>query len=113
MDDNGEKKLTKQTGDVLVGQTWTADPGSLGVPDGSTVYMHPFVPFGTDIEARQAFVYRKGNVSVANYNITGHALGTDLTLVDVSWIHNLFFREHLALPLGQHGENVERGRCRH
>jgi len=84
MDDNGEKKLTGQTGDVLLGQTLTADPGNLGVPDGSTVYMHPFVVWGMDIEARQAFVYRKGNVSVANYNITGHALGNDLALVDVS-----------------------------
>jgi hypothetical protein len=84
MDDNGEKKLTGQTGDVLLGQTSTVDPGSLGVPIGSMVYMHAFVVWGTDNEARRAFVYEKGNVSVANYNISGTTLNNDLGLVDVS-----------------------------
>jgi len=84
MDDNGEKELTGQTGDVVIGQTSTSDPGSLGVPDGATVYMHPFVIWGADIEARQAFTYKKGNMSVAHYNITGTALGNELALIDVS-----------------------------
>jgi len=84
MDDEGEKKLTEQTGDVPLGQTSTVDPGTLGVPDGSMVYMHAFVVWGTDNEARRAFVYEKGNTSVANYNISGTTLSNDLGLVDVS-----------------------------
>jgi len=83
MDDNGEKKLTGQTGDVLLGGTKTVDPGELGVPDGSMVYMHVFVVWGTDNEARRAFTYKKGNVSTANYVITGTTLNNDLGLVDI------------------------------
>jgi hypothetical protein len=84
MDDNGEKKLTGQTGDIPLGQTMTTDPTSLGVPDGSMVYMHAFVVWGTDNEARRAFVYEKGNVSTAHYNISGTTLNNDLGLIDVS-----------------------------
>lgn len=84
MDDNGEKKLTGQAGDVPLGQKMTTDPGDLGVPDGSMVYMHAFVVWGTDNEARRAFVYEKGNTTVANYNISGTTLSNDLGLVDVS-----------------------------
>ena len=84
MDDNGEKKLTGQAGDVPLGQKMTTDPGDLGVPDGSMIYMHAFVVWGTDNEARRAFVYEKGNTTVANYNISGTTLSNDLGLVDVS-----------------------------
>jgi hypothetical protein len=84
LDDNGEKKLTGQSGDVLLGQTATADPGAMGVPDGAMVYMHAFVVWGTDNEARRAFTYEKGNASVANYNISGTTLNNDLGLVDVA-----------------------------
>jgi hypothetical protein len=84
MDENGEKKLTGQTGDVLLGQTSSSDPGSMGVPDGSMTYMHVFVVWGTDNEARRAFTYKKGNVSSANYMISGTTLNNDLGLVDVS-----------------------------
>jgi hypothetical protein len=85
MDDNGEKKLTGQTGDVAPGrQTKTVDPGEMGVPDGSMVYLHVFVIWGTDNEARGAFTYEKGNVSTANYTITGTDLSNDLRLIDVS-----------------------------
>jgi hypothetical protein len=84
MDDSGEKKLTGQTGDIPLGQTRTVDPGELGVPNGSMLYMHVFVVWGTDNEARRAFIYKKGNVSCANYNISGTTLNNDLGLVDVS-----------------------------
>jgi hypothetical protein len=84
MDDNGEKQLTGQSGDVLLGQTQTFDPGALKVPDGSMVYMHVFVVWGTDNEARRAFLYEKGNTSTANYNISGTTLNNDLGLVDIS-----------------------------
>jgi len=84
MDDNGEKKLTGQTGDVPLGQTKTVDPGEMGVPSGSMVYLHVFVVWGTDNEARRAFTYEKGNVSTANYSITGTTLSNDLGLIDIS-----------------------------
>jgi hypothetical protein len=84
MNDDGEKALTGQSGDVLLGQTSIIDPADLKVPDGSMIYMHVFVVWGTDNEARRAFIYKKGNVSVANYNISGTTLNNDLGLVDIS-----------------------------
>ena len=84
LDDDGEKKLTGQTGDVPLGQTKTVDPAELKVPDGAMVYLHVFVVWGTDNEARRAFTYEKGNVSTANYTITGTTLNNDLGLIDVS-----------------------------
>jgi hypothetical protein len=83
LDDAGEKQLTGQSGDIPLGQTMTTDPGDLGVPDGSMVYMHAFVVWGTDNEARRAFQYEKGNTSVANYNISGTTLNNDMGLVDI------------------------------
>jgi len=83
LDDDGEKKLTTQSGDVLLGQTSTVDPGDFKVPDGAMVYMHVFVVWGTDNEARRAFIYEKGNTSVANYNISGTTLNNDLGLTDI------------------------------
>ena len=84
LDDNGEKHLTSQSGDLTLGFTRTYDPGDLGVPDGSMVYMHVFVVWGTDNEAKRSFLYEKGNVSVANYNISGTTLNNDLGLIDIS-----------------------------
>lgn len=84
LDDNGEKKLTGQSGDITLGFTKTYDPGEMGVPEGSMVYMHVFVVWGTDNEAKRAFLYEKGNVNVANYNISGTTLNNDLGLSDIS-----------------------------
>lgn len=84
LNDDGEKQLSSQGKDITLGFSQTVDPGDLGVPDGSTVYMHAFVVWGTDNEARRAFVYAKGNVSCANYNISGTTLSNDLGLVDIS-----------------------------
>ncbi|WP_342088753.1 hypothetical protein [Dyadobacter sp. OTU695] len=84
LDDNGEKKLTGQSGDITLGFTKTYDPGEMGVPAGSMVYMHVFVVWGTDNEAKRAFLYEKGNVSVAHYNISGTTLNNDLGLSDIS-----------------------------
>jgi hypothetical protein len=83
LDDDGEKKLSRQTGDITLGRTETVDPGDLGVPDGSMVYMHAFVVWGTDNEAKRAFQYEKGNTVVAHYNISGTTLSNDLGLVEV------------------------------
>lgn len=84
VDDEGEKKLTKQSGDVLLGQTMTADPGDYEVPNGSMVYLYVFVVWGTNNEARRAFKYEHGNTACANYVITGTTLMNDLGLIDVS-----------------------------
>jgi len=35
------------------------DVASLGAPDGSTVYMHVFIIWGGEHEAKEAFVYEK------------------------------------------------------
>ncbi len=84
LDDNGEKKLTGQSEDIALGATKTFDPGDMGVPDGSVVYMHVFVVWGTDNEASRAFMYERGNVTVAKYNISGTTLANDLSLIDAS-----------------------------
>jgi len=84
LDDNGEKKLTNQSGDVLLGQTATVDPADFKVPNGSMVYMHVFVVWGTDNEARRAFIYEQGNPAIANYNISGTTLNNDLGLTDIA-----------------------------
>ena len=84
LDDNGEKILTGQSGDITLGFSKTEDPGAMGVPNGSMVYMHVFVVWGTDNEARRAFVYEKGNTSTANYNISGTTLNNDLGLTDIT-----------------------------
>ncbi|WP_140918705.1 hypothetical protein [Limnobaculum xujianqingii] len=84
MDDSGEKHLTKQSNDITLGQSKTIAPDELGVPDGSMIYMHAFVVWGTDNEARRAFIFEKGNTTTANYNISGTTLNNDLGLIDVS-----------------------------
>lgn len=83
MDEEGEKHLTGQSGDITLGFTKTVDPGDLGVPNGSIVYMHVFVVWGYDNEARRAFLYEKGNGSTAHYNISGTTLNNDLGLIDI------------------------------
>jgi hypothetical protein len=84
LDEDGNKQLTGQSGDVLLGQTLNVDPGDLGVPDGSWIYLHAFVVWGTDNEAKRAFVYEKGKNTTARYNISGTTLANDLGLIDVN-----------------------------
>jgi len=83
LNDDGEKQLSSQSGDVTLGFTKTVDPAELSVPNGSTVYMHVFVVWGTDNEARRAFIYEKGNPTTAHYNISGTTLSNDLGLIDI------------------------------
>ena len=84
MDDNGEKRLTGQSDDITLGFTKTVDPGDMGVPDGSMVYMNVDVVWGTDNEAKRAFKYVKNNTTCAHYNISGTTLSNDLGLIEVS-----------------------------
>ncbi|EFT4511172.1 hypothetical protein H2549_004837 [Salmonella enterica subsp. enterica serovar Stanley] len=84
LDDDGEKHLTRQSGDITLGREKTVSPDELGVPDGAMVYMHVFVVWGTDNEAKRAFIFEKGNTSLAHYNISGTTLNNDLGLIDIS-----------------------------
>ncbi|PCJ91615.1 MAG: hypothetical protein COA50_16400 [Flavobacteriaceae bacterium] len=85
LDDDGNKIMTtKNNGDLLLGQTQTIDPATLGVPDGSMVYLYAFVVWGTDNEAKRAFIYEKGNANIANWVITGTTLNNDLGLTNIS-----------------------------
>lgn len=84
LDDNGQKQLSSQSGDITLGFSKTEDPGSYGVPDGSVVWMHVFVVWGTDNESRQGFIYDSGSSATAQFNISGTTLNNDLGLVGVS-----------------------------
>ncbi|UVE67475.1 hypothetical protein L2Y90_25425 [Burkholderia pyrrocinia] len=83
LDDNGEKHLSGSAGDILLGQTKDVDPDKLGVPDGSIVSLYVFVVWGTDNEARQSFIYKKGLQVAANYTITGTTLSNTLGLISI------------------------------
>jgi hypothetical protein len=83
LDDNGEKHLSGNAGDILLGQTKDINPGDLGVPDGSIISLYVFVVWGTDNEARQSFIFEKGGRKVANYTITGTTLSNTLGLISV------------------------------
>jgi hypothetical protein len=87
LDDKGDKQLSTQSGDITLGEVTTIDPGDLKVPDGSTVFMHVFVVWGTDNEASRGFIYQKGNFLVANYEITAQA----------PWPSNSLLENNLAL----------------
>ena len=83
LDEDGNKQTTGQSDDIPLAQTRVVDPGELGVPDGSWIYLRTFVVWGTDNEAKRAFIYEKGNAATARYCISGTTLGNDLGLVDV------------------------------
>jgi hypothetical protein len=83
LDDNGEKHLSGNTGDILLGQTKDVNPDQLGVPDGSIISLYVFVVWGTDNEARQSFIYQKGSNVTAKYTITGTTLNNTLGLISV------------------------------
>ena len=84
LNDDGEKQLTNQTGDITLGFTQAFDPGDWGVPDSSIVYMYVDVVWGRDHEASRAFQYEKGNQTTAYYNISGTTLNNDLGLTNIA-----------------------------
>ena len=81
LDENGEKKASKSSGDILLGQTQEFDPGDYGVPEGATFWSYVFVIWGYDNEAKQGFIYGKGNPETAAYTITGTTLSNTLGLI--------------------------------
>ncbi|KOP39404.1 hypothetical protein SAMN05444671_3716 [Flavobacterium sp. CF108] len=84
LDSNGQLQSSSQTGNELLGQSYTTDPGSLGVPDGSTLWMKIWVMAGHDNQAQQAFIYQSGNSAVADYTCSGTTLSNHLALDGVS-----------------------------
>ncbi|MFC5863951.1 hypothetical protein ACFPT7_16725 [Acidicapsa dinghuensis] len=83
IDDDGKKILTNSRGDFLSFQTQTVDPGDYGVPDQSILYLYLTVVAGKDMEAEKAFVYSKGNTSVAYYKCGGTTFINNLDFVKV------------------------------
>ncbi len=83
IDDNGDKKLSGNAGDITVGLTGDIDPAKLGVPNGSVVSLYVFVVLGTDNEAKQSFIYKSGSTVTAKYTITGTTLSNTLGLIAV------------------------------
>ena len=83
LDGEGEKKLSGQSGDIRGGTTQTTDPGDLGVPNGSVVSIHAFVLWGKDNEAKDSFLYEKGNPTTAEYSISGTTGKNELALIEV------------------------------
>lgn len=71
---NGNSGMSSQTGNQLVDQSYTTDPGTLGVPDGSIVTFYLWVMAGTDETATQSFIYESGNPATAVYMCNGTTL---------------------------------------
>jgi len=84
MREDGTRATSKAGGSFPVGQTETADPGSLGVPNGAIVWLHADVVAGTDNVASQGFIYEEGNANTANYTITGVFFSNTLGLINVT-----------------------------
>lgn len=84
IDDEGQKKSTRETGDILLGQTKTAKLEEFDILDGALVYLHVDVVWGKDNEAARAFTYERGNTCTAAYTITGTTLSNTLGLIDVN-----------------------------
>jgi hypothetical protein len=84
LDENLQMQRSQSGSNFPVGQTQTVDPGTLGVPNGSTLWLHADVVWGTDNVASQGFVYQSGNSSTANYTITGTTLSNTMGLINVS-----------------------------
>jgi hypothetical protein len=67
------------TGDELIDQTYTTDPGSLGVPDGSVLWFKLIVVAGYDVQSPQGFMYVSGNPNIATFTCTNITVAPHLT----------------------------------
>ena len=82
---SGDWTRTKdETGKILLGQSKTVDPGTFGVPDGSTIRIYADIEAGPDKHGGQDFTYQSGNASTANYSCSGTTLDSRLGLDSVS-----------------------------
>lgn len=84
MDDNGHTHRSSSGPDIDVTQTGKQDPSDLGVPNGSTVWLHADVVWGDDNVATQGFIYQSGNAETANYKITGTTLNNNMQLLNIT-----------------------------
>ena len=84
MNDEGQNVQSSQTSNELLGQSYTTNPGDLGVPAGSTLWMKIWVMWGTDNQASQAFIYDPTSSLTAEYTCSGTTLGNNLALNGVS-----------------------------
>lgn len=82
--EDGKRLTSNAGGSFPIGQTESADPGSLGVPNGSIVWLHADVLSGMDNVASQGFIYEEGNSSTANYTVTGVITSNTLGLINVT-----------------------------
>lgn len=82
---NGGSRVTTdaESGTLLLGQEGEVNPGSLGVPNGSSVWLHVDVKAGSDAEAAQAFLYDAVSTKRARYVISGTTWDNQLGLIDV------------------------------
>ena len=78
------KRTDKETGKILLGQSKSADPGDLGVPDGSTVRIYADIEAGPDKHGGQNFLYQSGGAKTANYSCSGTTLDSRLGLDSVN-----------------------------
>ena len=83
IDENGQMITSNRTGDQLLGQTYTVNPGELGVPDGATLWLKIWVAAGRDNQAAQGFLYEKSSTQTANYTCSGTTLDNSLALDSV------------------------------
>lgn len=84
LDENLQKQRSKSGSNFPLGQTDTVDPGTLGVPNGATLWLHADVVWGTDNVATQGFIYQSGGALTAAYTITGTTLDNTMGLISVS-----------------------------
>jgi hypothetical protein len=78
---NGNWIRTNLTGDILLSQKQSADPGQHNVPDGADVRLFADVEAGNDKIADQIFTYKMGNTHVAKYAISGAVPDPTLALI--------------------------------
>jgi len=83
LDENGNRQTSKFGGDIDLGQTDCEDPGKLGVPNGSIIFVYVDVVGGENNLAGQGFTYQSGLSVNANYSISGTTLDNTLGLINV------------------------------
>ena len=77
VDSRGRKIRTQGTGNIILGETVTVDPGDYGVPEGATFHIYADVVAGREISCEN-FVYSPNAERGAEFRTTGTTLSNDL-----------------------------------
>lgn len=77
-------RTTKESGNILLGQTHTENPADLGVPNGSRVWLYVDVHAGKDTTSNESYIFEEGNSCTAHYVISGTTLNNTLALINVT-----------------------------